>query len=142
MHSYFELLLISFSIASSSVARASDPGAGDGFTPYVKSNYFDTQADAGELLADFVNGLESRSVGGVDLHELFERQMQNGALSNLQFFTGSLGGIKAPAIVQSNDQQRPFSVMGDTFPDYMTAAGRSCSVQNNDCCDVSIARAP
>jgi hypothetical protein len=136
MHSYFELLLISFSIASSSIARASELDADIGFTPHIKSNYFDTQREDGALLSELTGTLDSRSLDEA-LNDLVERQMQNGALSNLQFFNGALGGIKAPAISQSSDQMRPFAVMGDTFPDYPTAAGRACSIQNNNCCDVS-----
>lgn len=35
--------------------------------------------------------------------------------TNLQVFTGALGGIKASAISQSGDPGRPFEVDGDTF---------------------------
>ncbi|RXG48244.1 hypothetical protein VDGE_01864 [Verticillium dahliae] len=52
---------------------------------------------------------------------------------NLQFFDGKVGGAGAPGITQSNDPDRPFSVGGDTFPDFDTAAGRACDNQKNDC---------
>lgn len=35
--------------------------------------------------------------------------------TDLQVFTGALGGIKASAIAQSGDPNRPFEVDGDTF---------------------------
>lgn len=35
--------------------------------------------------------------------------------SNLQVFSGALGGIQASAITQSGDTRRPFEVDGDTF---------------------------
>jgi hypothetical protein len=136
MRSYFELLLISCSIALSSVSLAADPEADIGYTLYISSDYFDTQIEARGLLSDLANSLDSKSLDSA-VNELVERQLQNGQLSNLQFFTGALGGIKAPAIVQSSDKSRPYSVMGDTFPDYATAASRACSIQNNNCCDVS-----
>jgi hypothetical protein len=42
---------------------------------------------------------------------LFPRELG----TNLQTFTGALGGIKASAITQSNDVTRQFEVDGDTF---------------------------
>jgi hypothetical protein len=138
MHSLFELLLISFSIATSSVARASDLPDNVDFVPYVKSNYFDTQRDDGRLLSDLSENLESRSLGGVSMNELFARQTQNGRISDLQTFTGALGGIKAPSIVRSNNQERPYQVEGNMFPNYMEAAIRTCDIQKNDCSDVSL----
>lgn len=138
MHSLFELLLISFSISSSNVARASELPDNVDFTPYVKSNYFDTQRDDGRLLVELVGGLESRSLGSVVVSQLFERQLQGGMRSDLQTFTGALGGIRAPSIVQSNDRERPFEVEGNMFSTYMEAAIRSCDVQKNDCSDVRV----
>jgi hypothetical protein len=35
--------------------------------------------------------------------------------TNLQAFTGALGGATAPGITNSDDPQRPFEVDGDTF---------------------------
>lgn len=61
-------------------------------------------------------------------------------LSNLQMFTPALGGIKAAPITVSSDSQRPYQVMNDTFPDFATAAGRSCDVQHNSCCDAANAQ--
>ncbi|KAK1483912.1 hypothetical protein CCUS01_15613 [Colletotrichum cuscutae] len=52
---------------------------------------------------------------------------------NLQTFEGNLGGVQASAITKSNDPSRPFEVDGDTFPDFNTAAGRSCDNQKNKC---------
>ncbi|OHE96607.1 hypothetical protein CORC01_08064 [Colletotrichum orchidophilum] len=52
---------------------------------------------------------------------------------NLQTFEGNLGGVQASAITKSNNPSRPFEVDGDTFPDFTTAAGRSCDNQKNKC---------
>ncbi|KAG0646073.1 hypothetical protein D0Z07_8392 [Hyphodiscus hymeniophilus] len=51
--------------------------------------------------------------------------------TNVQTFTGSLGGLP-PAVIQSTGD-RPFSVDGDTFVNIGAALQRSCSVQNNAC---------
>lgn len=51
--------------------------------------------------------------------------------SNVQVFTGSLGGAP-PAVIQSSGS-RPFSVNGDTFVGVKAALGRSCDVQHNAC---------
>ena len=53
--------------------------------------------------------------------------------TNLQSFTGSLGGFTASPITQSSDASRPFEVEGATFPDFEDAGERSCSVQFNSC---------
>ncbi|TQN70694.1 hypothetical protein CSHISOI_04750 [Colletotrichum shisoi] len=52
---------------------------------------------------------------------------------NLQTFEGDLGGVKASAITKSNNPERPFEVDGATFPDFATAASRSCDNQKNKC---------
>lgn len=57
--------------------------------------------------------------------------------SNLQMFTTALGEIVAPPIAMSNDSQRPYEVNGSTFPDFATAAKRSCDIQYNSCQDVA-----
>ncbi|KAK3363564.1 hypothetical protein B0T25DRAFT_47598 [Lasiosphaeria hispida] len=57
--------------------------------------------------------------------------------TNLQAFGGSLGGVKASAITNSGDSQRPFGVDGDTFPDFKTAAIRACDNQFNTCADIA-----
>ncbi|KAJ0123305.1 hypothetical protein J7T55_011770 [Diaporthe amygdali] len=63
---------------------------------------------------------------------LFPRQ--GGATQqNLQAFTGALGGIKADAVTNSGQSDRPFEVDGDTFTDFASAAGRSCDNQKNKC---------
>ena len=53
--------------------------------------------------------------------------------SNVQTFTGSLGG-GAPAVVFTGGA-RPFSTDNNTFTKAEAANQRSCSVQNNVCCD-------
>ncbi|EPE04645.1 hypothetical protein F503_06194 [Ophiostoma piceae UAMH 11346] len=63
--------------------------------------------------------------------------MHRAAATNLQTFTGALASIQAAAISQSNDATRPFSVDGDTFVDYQTAAGRACDNQHNSCADAA-----
>ncbi|EON98970.1 putative neurofilament medium polypeptide protein [Phaeoacremonium minimum UCRPA7] len=57
--------------------------------------------------------------------------------TNLQSFTGALGGIKASAITNSGDTQRPFEVDGDTFTDFQSAANRACDNQHNACAELS-----
>ncbi|KAK3310274.1 uncharacterized protein B0T15DRAFT_31637 [Chaetomium strumarium] len=57
--------------------------------------------------------------------------------TNLQAFTGALGGATAPSITNSNDPQRPFEVDGDTFTDYESAANRACDNQKNVCADMA-----
>ncbi|KAA8568260.1 hypothetical protein EYC84_008639 [Monilinia fructicola] len=59
------------------------------------------------------------------------------ALTNLQTFTGSLGGVTADPITNSGDHSRPYMVSGDTFPAYTDAVSRSCANQNNKCADVA-----
>ena len=60
-------------------------------------------------------------------HTIFTRQV-----SNLQTFTGSLGGA-APPITQSGDSSRPFEVGGSTFTDFKSAAQRTCDNQFKAC---------
>lgn len=136
MHSLFEVLLTSFFIASSRVARATQLPDNVDFVPYIKSNYFDTQRDDGKLVSE-LSEHERGSVGGISFHELFARQAPGAIKADLQTFTGALGGIKAPSITQSTDVKRPFLVEGDTFPVYMEAAMRTCDRQNNACSNVS-----
>ena len=65
---------------------------------------------------------------------LFPRQQGQGATGqNLQAFTGALGGIKADAVTNSGNSERPFEVDGDTFTDFNSAAQRSCDNQKNKC---------
>ncbi|KAI4604157.1 hypothetical protein KJ359_000285 [Pestalotiopsis sp. 9143b] len=80
----------------------------------------------------------SATAGGVDLIDdmrrdfglaLFPRQA-----TNLQTFTGALGGASADPV---RNTERPFEVDGDTFPDFSTAAGRSCDNQKNACAKVA-----
>ncbi|KAF1964977.1 hypothetical protein BU23DRAFT_40198 [Bimuria novae-zelandiae CBS 107.79] len=66
----------------------------------------------------------------VPRHTLFFRQA-----ANLQSFQGTLGGTEASPITQSGDSERPFSVDGDTFPDFDSAAQRSCDNQAQKCKD-------
>ncbi|KAF7930471.1 uncharacterized protein EAE98_004871 [Botrytis deweyae] len=59
------------------------------------------------------------------------------ALSNLQIFTGSMGGVSADPITNSGDHARPYMVAGDTFPAFADAYSRSCANQNNKCADAA-----
>ncbi|GKT48206.1 uncharacterized protein ColSpa_08387 [Colletotrichum spaethianum] len=54
-----------------------------------------------------------------------------GSGTNVQTFTGDLGGLPPPVIQSSGT--RPFSVNGDTFVGKGAALGRSCDVQHNAC---------
>lgn len=56
--------------------------------------------------------------------------------TNVQTFSGALGGISAPAVIQSTGT-RPFSVEGDTFVNSAAALQRSCSIQHNQCADAA-----
>lgn len=51
--------------------------------------------------------------------------------TNIQTFTGTLGG--APPPITSSAGDRPFTVNGNTFTDIGAAVQRSCDVQNNAC---------
>ena len=64
----------------------------------------------------------------VPRNTLFYRQ-----LKDLQSFSGSLGGVRASAIMNSGIPDRPFQVDGSNFPDFMTAAMRSCDEQFDGC---------
>ncbi|KAJ0383018.1 hypothetical protein COL922a_011359 [Colletotrichum nupharicola] len=55
--------------------------------------------------------------------------------TNVQTFTGSLGGAPPPVIQTSGT--RPFSVNGDTFVGKNAALGRSCDVQHNACANAA-----
>lgn len=72
------------------------------------------------------------SIGQTEFHHngvLAPRQQQAGNRINLQAFTGALGGVRASAITNSGDPERPFEVDGDTFvcpslgPDSLFARG-------------------
>ncbi|KAG8168059.1 hypothetical protein KVR01_003748 [Diaporthe batatas] len=56
--------------------------------------------------------------------------------NNVQTFTGNLGGA-APAVVDSGDAKRPFSVNGATFVNEGAAIQRSCAVQHNACANAA-----
>jgi hypothetical protein len=64
----------------------------------------------------------------VPRHTLFLRQV-----SDLQTFDQALGGTRASAITNSGDSERPFSVDGDTFTSFESAAQRSCDNQFQAC---------
>lgn len=61
-------------------------------------------------------------------HTLFYRQMVD-----LQTFDSALGGVHASSITNSGIPNRPFAVEGDSFPDFATAAQRSCDEQFQGC---------
>lgn len=52
-------------------------------------------------------------------------------------FTSSLGGAAAPPITNTLDPKRPFLVGSSTFPDFATAANRSCDDQHNLCANIA-----
>ncbi|KKY31566.1 hypothetical protein UCDDA912_g08487 [Diaporthe ampelina] len=56
--------------------------------------------------------------------------------NNVQTFTGDLGGA-APAVIDSGDADRPFSVNGATFANEGAAIQRSCAVQHNACANAA-----
>ncbi|KAL8796926.1 MAG: hypothetical protein Q9182_007273 [Xanthomendoza sp. 2 TL-2023] len=55
--------------------------------------------------------------------------------SNIQTFTGAVGGLPPPVIRSSG--ARPFSVKGETFGNASAALQRSCAVQHNACADAA-----
>ncbi|KAJ4378495.1 hypothetical protein N0V86_006201 [Didymella sp. IMI 355093] len=61
-------------------------------------------------------------------HMLFYRQVKD-----LQTFDSALGGVRASSIMNSGIPDRPFAVEGDSFPDFQTAAQRSCDEQFQGC---------
>ncbi|KAH8750719.1 hypothetical protein F5882DRAFT_470310 [Hyaloscypha sp. PMI_1271] len=56
-----------------------------------------------------------------------------GTGTNLQAFTGALGGAAADPITQTGNSKTPFAVDGSTFADLQTAGIRSCNNQHNEC---------
>lgn len=54
----------------------------------------------------------------------------------MQTFTGDLGGA-APAVIDTGDEKRPFSVNGATFVNEAGALQRSCAVQHNACANAA-----
>ena len=55
--------------------------------------------------------------------------------TNIQTFTGTLGGAPPPVVSSTGD--RPFSVNGNTFVNSGAALQRSCSIQHNACADAA-----
>lgn len=66
-------------------------------------------------------------LGAVSVNALAIRQ------ANSQSFTGAIGGIAATPILDSGNEDRPFSVKGDTFVNLGAALQRSCDQQFNAC---------
>ena len=64
----------------------------------------------------------------VPRNTLFFRQMKD-----LQTFDQALGGVRASSIMNSGIPDRPFAVDGNNFPDFATAAQRSCDEQFQGC---------
>ena len=76
----------------------------------------------------FLSSSDNHSISLVPRHTLFYRQ-----LKDLQSFSGSLGGVRASSIMNSGIPDRPFQVEGSNFPDFATAAMRSCDEQFDGC---------
>lgn len=55
--------------------------------------------------------------------------------TNIQAFTGTLGGPAPP--VESTSGDRPFSVNGNTFTGEGAAISRSCDIQHNACANAA-----
>jgi len=47
----------------------------------------------------------------------------------------AVGGLPAPAVVNTGDSNRPFGVNNNTFTSQDTAAQRACDIQRNNCFD-------
>ncbi|KAG9199614.1 hypothetical protein G6514_008274 [Epicoccum nigrum] len=76
----------------------------------------------------FLSASDDYSISLVPRHTLFYRQ-----LKDLQSFSGSLGGVRASSIMNSGIPDRPFQVEGANFPDFESAAMRSCDEQFDGC---------
>ncbi|RDW62029.1 hypothetical protein BP6252_11462 [Coleophoma cylindrospora] len=57
-------------------------------------------------------------------------------VTNLQTFTQALGGASAAPITNSGSPIKPFAVGADTFPDFASAATRTCNNQHNVCANM------
>ncbi|KAI0971928.1 hypothetical protein F4678DRAFT_430530 [Xylaria arbuscula] len=71
---------------------------------------------------------------------LFARQDQQGqlvGLTNLNIFTGALGGSVAPPITFSTDPQHPYVIHGEPVSDFNSAIDKTCSIQHNNCSDLA-----
>ncbi|KAF2625306.1 hypothetical protein BU25DRAFT_423387 [Macroventuria anomochaeta] len=73
------------------------------------------------ISSDFAMSLVPRNT-------LFYRQMKD-----LQTFDSALGGVRASSIMNSGIPDRPFAVEGNNFPNFATAAQRSCDEQFQGC---------
>ncbi|KAF7336646.1 hypothetical protein MVEN_02099100 [Mycena venus] len=61
----------------------------------------------------------------------------NSNSNNLQSFTGALGGISAPPVVASGNNQFQVEGVNSPFNTKADALSRSCSVQQNDCANAA-----
>jgi len=57
--------------------------------------------------------------------------------TNLQTFTGALGGISAPSVIAAGRGFEVTSESSDSFVNLAAALGRSCDVQHNQCADAA-----
>ncbi|KAF2274742.1 uncharacterized protein EI97DRAFT_381026 [Westerdykella ornata] len=57
--------------------------------------------------------------------------------NNAQTFSGALGGVEATPVLDSGNEDRPFSVKGDTFVNLAAALQRSCDQQFNGCANLA-----
>ncbi|KAI2632736.1 hypothetical protein GGS21DRAFT_139578 [Xylaria nigripes] len=55
------------------------------------------------------------------------------ASTNLNVFTGALGGAEAPPITSSNDSRRPYEVNGEAVSNFRAAIDKACGIQMNEC---------
>ncbi|POS78380.1 hypothetical protein DHEL01_v203234 [Diaporthe helianthi] len=107
-------------VTEDEIAAAVGGAGGTGGTGGAASNAT-ADAAASNSAADAASGCSSG------------RQAQS---NNVQTFTGNLGGA-APAVVDSGDAKRPFSVNGATFVNAGAAIQRSCAVQHNACANAA-----
>ncbi|OBT93411.1 hypothetical protein VE01_08801 [Pseudogymnoascus verrucosus] len=92
-----------------------------------------------QYIALFVLAVEATawSHADIDLRHEFGNVLVPRQTTNLQTFTGALGGAAAEPITSTNDQNRPFEVAGDTFTDFKSAASRTCDNQKNACAKIA-----
>ncbi|KAK2055066.1 hypothetical protein LY76DRAFT_521186 [Colletotrichum caudatum] len=103
-----------------------------GITPTITGGTGELKAaDVADISNFKNNNNNNNATAGADAAAGAASGAAAAAGTNVQTFTGSLGGTPPPVIQSSGD--RPFSVKGDTFVGKAAALGRSCDIQHNAC---------
>ncbi|KAJ0116852.1 hypothetical protein J7T55_010003 [Diaporthe amygdali] len=125
MKTYITAVLAAY-LAVASAAPAADDGCDVAPPATTPSCTTVTQTVLATNAASMISTLSSSAAS-----------VQTAAVSgtNVQKFTGTLGGAPPPVVSSAGD--RPFSVNGDTFVGSGAALGRSCDVQHNACANAA-----